>query len=123
MSDPSGRSALAEAVYQARLAKGWSKEQAARVAGVSSITWKRVEDDLPVQEHKLRAVSEALGWEPRRAFALKAVVAEEADDAPVRAITDDMLMAELQELSRQVQEMQTRLDEMNKVRPRGPSAR
>ena len=53
---------VATAVEQARLDKQWSKEEAARHAGISSITWKRVEDGLRVQVTKLRAIEIALGW-------------------------------------------------------------
>jgi DNA-binding XRE family transcriptional regulator len=51
-------------VAMARADLGWSKEEAARRAGISSITWKRVEDGLPVQDVKLRAVYRTLGWDP-----------------------------------------------------------
>ena len=43
---------LARRVERARLGQGWSKEKAAREAGISSITWKRVEDGLGVQDVK-----------------------------------------------------------------------
>lgn len=49
-------------VEKARLDKGWSKEEAAREARISSITWKRVEDGKPVQPVKLRGLENALGW-------------------------------------------------------------
>jgi transcriptional regulator with XRE-family HTH domain len=51
---------LADAVRQARLDRGWSKEEAARRAGISSITWKRVEDGLPVQDVKRRVIEALL---------------------------------------------------------------
>lgn len=59
--DPEQRSALASAVELARLSRGWGKEEAARRAEVSSITWKRVEDGLGVQDGKLGAILNALG--------------------------------------------------------------
>lgn len=40
---------------------GLSKEAAARKAKISSITWKRVEDGLRVQDAKLRAILDAVG--------------------------------------------------------------
>jgi ribosome-binding protein aMBF1 (putative translation factor) len=52
--------ALAPKVQQARLARGWSKERAAREAQVSSITYKRVEDGLRVQDANLAKVLHAL---------------------------------------------------------------
>lgn len=53
---------LGVALEQARLDRGWSKEEAARRANLSSITWKRVEDGLKVQPNKLRAIERAIGW-------------------------------------------------------------
>lgn len=40
---------------------GWSKERAAREAEISSITWKRIEDGLPVQDVKMDAALRVLG--------------------------------------------------------------
>lgn len=57
------RARIAEAVKAARVARGWSKEEAARQAKISSITWKRVEDGLRVQDVKLRAIENTFGWE------------------------------------------------------------
>lgn len=54
------RIALGKRVRLARLTRGWSKEQASREAGISSITWKRVEDGKSVQDHKRFAVLMAL---------------------------------------------------------------
>lgn len=51
---------VGEVVAQRRTEFGWGKEQAAREAGISSITWKRVEDGLPVQDAKLASVFRAL---------------------------------------------------------------
>lgn len=56
------RGLLAAAVERARLDLGWGKEEAARHAHISSITWKRVEDGQRVQATKLRAIEIALGW-------------------------------------------------------------
>lgn len=56
------RSKIAAQVTAARVERGWGKEEAARRAGISSITWKRVEDGLAVHETKLRAIEAALGW-------------------------------------------------------------
>lgn len=59
---------LASAVESLRRERGWSMEEASRRAGISSITWKRVEDGLPVQDAKLGAIERALGWlKPSRA--------------------------------------------------------
>lgn len=57
-----GRIRVGKAVEAARLDKGWGKEEAGRHAGISSITWKRIEDGQRVQNTKLRAVEIALGW-------------------------------------------------------------
>lgn len=56
------RDRIAEAVTAARVERQWGKEEAARHAAISSITWKRVEDGQKVQSTKLRAVEIALGW-------------------------------------------------------------
>ncbi|PVA72310.1 XRE family transcriptional regulator [Mycobacteroides abscessus] len=56
------RGKIAAQVTAARIERGWGKEEAARRAGISSITWKRVEDGLAVHETKLRAIEAALGW-------------------------------------------------------------
>ena len=56
---------LGRRVARARLARGWSKEQAAREARISSITWKRVEDGLGVQDVKRARVLEVLGLDDR----------------------------------------------------------
>jgi len=55
------RTVIGVAVYRARVAKGWGKEKAANTAGVSSITWKRVEDGLAVQDAKLGLILGAVG--------------------------------------------------------------
>lgn len=52
---------IGRAVEEARLYHGWGKERAAREADVSSITLKRIEDGLKVQDGKLGAVLRALG--------------------------------------------------------------
>lgn len=56
------RALIGTAVEAARLDRQWGKEQAARHARISSITWKRVEDGLRVQSTKLRAIEIAFGW-------------------------------------------------------------
>lgn len=50
----------AEAIRRGRLSRGWSKEEAARIAGISSITWKRIEDGLSVQEASLAKAFRAI---------------------------------------------------------------
>lgn len=54
--DPIDLEKVGRAVERQRVAQGLSKEAAARKAGISSITWKRVEDGLPVQDAKLAKV-------------------------------------------------------------------
>lgn len=61
---PKSSPSLAERVAAARTKKGWSKEEAARNAGISSITWKRIEDGLRVHDSKLAAALEALDMGP-----------------------------------------------------------
>lgn len=60
MDAPLDLNRLAVRVKTARVRRGWSKEHAAREAKISSITWKRVEDGLPVQDAKLAAIGKAL---------------------------------------------------------------
>ena len=55
------RDHIAKVVQQGRLRHGWSKEEAARKAGISSITWKRMEDGLTVQDEKLTAALRVVG--------------------------------------------------------------
>ena len=61
MTEQEGRPSLADRVRAARIERDWSKEEAARQAGISAITWKRIEDGLRVQEGKLAAALRALG--------------------------------------------------------------
>ncbi len=79
---PEQRELIAAAVESARLDRGWSKEEAARHANISSITWKRVEDGLRVQVLKLRTIELALGWgggSMDRIARGRAVVVEDSD--------------------------------------------
>lgn len=55
------RRRLGKRVAGARIEKGWSKEEAARKAGMSSITWKRVEDGLNVHDTSLATVLRTVG--------------------------------------------------------------
>lgn len=57
--------AVGKRVEAARLARGWSKEQAAREARISSITWKRIEDGLGVQDVKRAAALAVLELDDR----------------------------------------------------------
>lgn len=60
LMDKATRRLLAQKVKTERVKAGLSKEGAARKAEISSITWKRVEDGLPVQDAKLQAVLQAV---------------------------------------------------------------
>lgn len=63
-SQQAWRDRVAAAVASERVKLGLSKEAAAKEAGISSITWKRVEDGLPVRDTKMRAIELALNWSP-----------------------------------------------------------
>ena len=63
--DEDQRFILGDAVRRARLTNGWGKEEAGRRAGVSSITWKRVEDGKTVQDANLAKVLAAAGVSDR----------------------------------------------------------
>lgn len=53
---------LAQRVKAHRLALYPSRTEAARAAGISKDTWKKVEDGLPVLDVKLARVDKALDW-------------------------------------------------------------
>src|SRR5665647_1587904 len=81
------RTVIGVAVYRARVAKGWGKEKAANTAGVSSITWKRVEDGLAVQDsfdatiaaaERVAAAYLERGGDPERALELIQAATERA---------------------------------------------
>ena len=70
----------------ARLGLGWSKEEAARKMGVSSITLKRVEDGQPVREDSFFKVLRPLGLaglDPKMVSALR-----EADTATLEKVRE-----------------------------------
>lgn len=48
-------------VRRARTRRGLGKTPAARLAGISPITWTRVEDGRPVRDAKLAAVLDVVG--------------------------------------------------------------
>src|SRR4051812_10330447 len=50
-------------VASARTRRGWGKEKASREAGVSAITWKKVEDGKPVHDATLAVVLATVGYE------------------------------------------------------------
>lgn len=59
--DTADRTAIGQAVTSARLAHGWSKEEACRQAGgLSPTTWLRIEAGERVQDAKLVAAAQAL---------------------------------------------------------------
>jgi hypothetical protein len=53
---------LAQRVYTHRLALYKSRLEAARAAGISKDTWKKVEEGQFVQDGKLAEIDSALGW-------------------------------------------------------------
>lgn len=55
---------LASAVREARVSLGLTKEGAARLGPLSSITWKRAEDGERIHELSLAKIERVLGWEP-----------------------------------------------------------
>ncbi|PWK81647.1 helix-turn-helix protein [Lentzea atacamensis] len=64
MATDDARQRLGDLVAARRKELGLSKEAAARLAGISSITWKRIEDGDPVQDAKYASASTALNWDP-----------------------------------------------------------
>jgi len=79
------RAALGARVKKARIAARMGKEAAARKAGISAITWKRVEDGSPVHDVSLAAVLGALEPDTQLPVA----------PAGVQTASDDDLLAEL----------------------------
>lgn len=68
MSTDLGR--LAEAVKNRRLALYTSRVAAAKAAGISKDTWKRVEDGEIVRDGTYVKIDEALQWAPRSCAAI-----------------------------------------------------
>lgn len=99
---------LATQVRAARTGLGLSARAAALRAGLDPRTWQRIEAGEPVQERRLDALDEALGWEPggSRAF-LRGQVEHPADHRPPRpADRDDIeLLLELRRAARAVDEL------------------
>ena len=86
---------IAKAVEQRRLALKWSKDEAARQAEISRITWRRIEDGLPVQDAKLAAAEDALGMEPGSLDSVRAGGKPLfRQTAPVAAAVDPSAVAE-----------------------------
>lgn len=83
MTTDDARQRLGDLVAARRKKLGLSKEAAARLANISSITWKRVEDGLGVQDAKYASVSSALGWAPEAIEDYLAGGAEPSEPAPV----------------------------------------
>ncbi|WP_154021767.1 hypothetical protein [Mycobacteroides abscessus] len=98
-------SRIGGAVMQARIERGWGKEAAARNAGINSITWKRVEDGLPVRDTSLRAIEKALGW-------TTSFTARLADDANAETmLTRDGTQKFIEALERRTSGAQSEEDE------------
>lgn len=81
---------LGRRVQAARLDRRWGKEHAARQAGLSSITWKRVEDGHRVQDFSLKAVLDVLDLDDEGRPQGSSVAASRLADVP-----SDDLLAEL----------------------------
>lgn len=76
------RQRIAEKVRRARIDKKLDKEPAARVAEVSSITWKRIEDGESVRDASLGKVLDSLGLSPVHEL-LQDAAGEPASATPV----------------------------------------
>lgn len=92
---------LAARVAEARQARRWSVETAARAAGINRVTWKRIENGLSVQDVKRRAVEDALGINGNEPFdqveAVEAVeVVREQLNPALGRYTDHELTTEVQ---------------------------
>jgi DNA-binding XRE family transcriptional regulator len=83
MATDDARQRLGELVAARRKQLGLGKEAAARLANISSITWKRIEDGLTVRDPSYVAASMALGWEPNAMedYLVKGVIPREQGTA------------------------------------------
>lgn len=83
---PRDLDALAKAVKERRLALGLGYKNAARTAGISPGTWKRIESGLPVRELSYTRVDPVLQWAPGSCVAVpegrSPVPVTPADGAP-----------------------------------------
>lgn len=102
------RRAIGRAVENARLEKGWGKEEACRQAGLSPTTWGRIEQGLRVQDAKLAAALRVLDL----GFTLPGTQAGEvvriggrAPDDDVDELTNAELTAKVAELERQLRRL------------------
>lgn len=64
--------ALAEAVKGRRHALGFARLYAAKLAGMSKDTWKRVEEAQPVRELNYAKIDRILGWATGSCLSIKA---------------------------------------------------
>jgi ribosome-binding protein aMBF1 (putative translation factor) len=106
------REALAERVRLARQERGWSKEHAARKADISSITWKRIEDGLAVQDVKLAAALRVLEINQRSVGAVvdaPSYVAGPGDVPSGPTVSDDEVVAEIRAMRERLEELERRL--------------
>lgn len=55
---------MGEAVRLERNRRDWTKEKAAKEAGIDSLTWAKIETGQPVQDRKLAKAEAAFEWEP-----------------------------------------------------------
>lgn len=94
-------------VASARTRRGWGKEKAAREANVSSITWKKVEDGMPVQDASLAVVLAAVGFE----LAGDVLVPKVQPSTVVPAAPED-LATRVARLEQRVSELERRTQEV-----------
>lgn len=83
---------LAEAVKRRRLALGLARLAAAKDAGISKDTWKRVEEGAPVRDMSYAAIDLALGWAIGSCVSIKAggspTLAERSEADPAVTLAD-----------------------------------
>lgn len=106
------RQAVADEVRRAREQRGWSKEHAARKADISSITWKRIEDGLAVQDVKLAAALRVLEINQRPVGASGDAASYAAGPGDVPAgptVSDDEVVAEIRAMRERLEVLERRL--------------
>lgn len=95
---------LGNRVMRERMARKWSKEAAARHAGINSVTWDRVERGVPrIQDTTYAAIAKALRWRSDGCLRILANLEPEPLDEPEppeptpKPESEDPYVADLQE--------------------------
>ncbi|WP_370094535.1 helix-turn-helix domain-containing protein [Streptacidiphilus sp. MAP12-20] len=83
---------LGRLVTSRRAQLGISKDEAARRAGMSNVTWKRIQDGLPVRDTSYAKVDAVLHWPPGTSLA---IANGSTDDPLASEVTGDVRITRL----------------------------